>query len=148
MGQLEIKGLGGEGVDQPVASLCDLRGHGGNFFAGEGAQNQAAQPAVARRLKLKHRVALIGLPVGEVGGTLGRGQGLSAKFAVCQQPAHRPVADGSWHLIVIPPHQITHRAGAVIGGIGILHKTGICGRLFEYFHVAMTAETVHCDKMC
>jgi hypothetical protein len=29
---------------------------------------------VARRLKLKHRVALVGLPVGEVGGTLGRGQ--------------------------------------------------------------------------
>ena len=131
-----------------MASIYDLWSHGGHFFAGKGAQNQAAQPAVARWFKLKHRVALIGLPVDEMGWTLGRGQGLAAKLAVGQQPAHRTVADGGRHLIVIPPHQISHGAGAVIGWIGILHETGICWQLFKNFHVAMTAETRQRGKMC
>ena len=87
----EVKRLGGEPVDQPVASVDNLRCHGRYFFAGKGAQNQAAEPAVSRWLKLKHRMALIGLPIGEMGWTFGRAQGLTAKLAIGQQPAHRPV---------------------------------------------------------
>ncbi len=83
-----------------------------------------------------------------MGWTFGRAQGLTAKLAIGQQPAHCPMADGSRHLVVIPPDEVSHGAGALIGWIGILHETGLCWRLFECLHTVMTAEKGQAGKMC
>jgi hypothetical protein len=101
----EVEGPPGEGVDQVMGQRPDLGRQRVDPAAGEGAQDQRAQPRMARRLQFQHGMRLDRVERGEAVGDLAGRHGLAPEAPVTQERVDRRVGRGHGHGVVGPEDQ-------------------------------------------
>lgn len=141
----------GEGARETVEKIVRAVGHGGDEFVGkcrdfggervdaargEGAEHEAAQAGVTRRLQFQHGMGFDRVERREMGGRFG-GHAVgpfAAEAAVTEEGLHDLVASGGGQAVVFPEKERAGRAGAVIEGVGIGDERRIVRGLAEALH--------------
>jgi len=128
---MRSKSSAGEGGDQGVGEGGDLGGEAGDAAGGEGAQDEAAEAGVGRRLAVEHGAVVEGVEIGEVGRArrLQVGRELAAETAVAEEGGDLGVAGGAGVAVVFPEKERAERAGAVVERVGVLDEGRVAGRL-------------------
>ncbi len=115
----------GQGVDQGVRQRGDLGLERGDPARGEGAQDERAQPRVARRFQFQHRMRLDRVEGLQVIGNRPAEffRLLAAEPAVPQDGAHRGGRGGADQVVILPVEEGAGRTGAPVERVRVLDET-------------------------
>ena len=125
---------GREGVDQLVRQARDFGGKGGDAARGEGAQDKAAQPGVARGFQFQHGMGFDGVEGFQVVGDLQGCGRFAPHTAVAEDGGAGGGRGRAGQAVVSPMEERASGAGAFIERVGVLHEGGVGRRLVQGDH--------------